>query len=810
MRNRTTAQCHRDAACLALFAILSGAFFEAPLFRGQTLTLRDLTGFFVPWQIYTRQCVADGELPLWCPHNNCGHPFLASIEPAVLYPLNAPFHVARPGPALALFAVSHTWLAGVFTYALTRALGCSSLASVVAAVAYMFGGWFVTRLEFMPWFGGLTWQPLLVLAAYRAVQRQSVRWALAWGSILALQVLAGYPECALLSGVFAGLVGLGYVLFHLPTLGLLGLARSAGLAAIAAAVGLCLAAAQLLPTIELVELTDRPEWVTLSAATARSVYPRHFLTWLVPRAFGGMGFDRFWGGTLREYGFSCYYTGVLPLLLTFSALWRLGGRGRRWLVCTVTVIGLLGVCMAMGEFAPFYPAAFRHLPILGKVRWPVKFMALPVMSLCLLAAVGLDAAQKGRTASCRRLIAAWVAINVAIVVFAGVLLTNGFGTRQWVQHFLTTPTYRSQVEWQCFERFHSLASHDGLKFWILLNLSMAALWALWALRSPRLKKWGTVALLSVLTVDLFLTCKPINCTTDDDLHEAQVPNAVELRKTRPPSRAYVPSSTVYLNNHLYGLRNPQAFLWAKNTLLTNRNLPDRIDVLHSDISLDLGRFRRVMDLLDDPQTSGQARTRLLSMLNASYGLYATGVDLMTLVHMRDYRPHTALRWIASSQRAWVVPRVRTRPDDVVLATLSDGHWGPHDLALVSDPIVTEVAYPPWKGDLRISRLRPHETTIDLDGGEGFLVLSETHYPGWRLYDNGTRKQIKRTNHAFRGAPVMAGRRELRFVYAPRSLKLGALFTLAGLAVVCAVSVARLSSGAARQRRSQPVRREGGH
>jgi len=795
MRNRDTAQRYRDWACLALLAILSAAFFEAPLFRGKTVTLRDLTGFFVPWQTYARQCLADGELPLWCPHNNCGYPFLASIEPAVLYPLNAPFHVARPGQALAFFALGHTWLAGVFMYALIRALGCSSLAGVVASMAYMFGGWFVTRLEFLPWFGCLTWQPLLVLAAYRTLEKQSVRWALAWGCVLALQVLAGYPECALLSGVFAGLVGLGYVFSHLSTLGWRGLARSAGLAAVAAAVSLGVAAVQLLSTIELVELADRPEWVTLSEATARSVYPRHFLTWLVPRAFGGMGFHRYWGGTLREYGFSCYYTGILPVLLAAFALWRLGGRGKRWLVCTVTAIGLAGACMAMGEFASLYPVAFRHLPVLGKVRWPVKFMALPVMSLCLLAAVGLDAVRNGRAASRRRPIAVWVAINVAIAIFAGLLLTNGLGTRQWAQRFLTTPTYRTQAEWRCFERFHSLALYDGLKFWVLLDLSAVVLWAF---RSSRLKTWGAAALVSILTADLFVACKALNCTTDSDLYEAPVPNAGELREAKPPFRVYVPSSTVYLNNHLYGLRNPQAFQWAKNTLLTNRNLPDRIDVLHSDISLDLGRFRRIMDLLDAPKTSGHARAQLLSMLNVSYGLHAAGVDLVTLVRMRDYRSYTALRWIASSPRAWVVPQVQTRPDDLVLATLLEAQWRPHDLALVSSPISTEAAYPRWEGDLRISRLRRHETTVDLDGGEGFLVLSETHYPGWRLYDNGIRRQIRRTNYAFRGSPVMAGRRELRFVYAPRSFKLGALLTLVGLAVICAASVARLASGTARQ------------
>ncbi len=60
---------------------------------------------------------------------------------------------------------------------------------------------------------------------------------------------------------------------------------------------------------------------------------------------------------------------------------------------------------------------------------------------------------------------------------------------------------------------------------------------------------------------------------------------------------------------------------------------------------------------------------------------------------------------------------------------------------------------------------------------GFMVLSDTYYPGWELWDNGKMVDIYRTNYAFRGAFLETGNHDLTFKFNPKSYKKGAIISL---------------------------------
>jgi len=75
-----------------------------------------------------------------------------------------------------------------------------------------------------------------------------------------------------------------------------------------------------------------------------------------------------------------------------------------------------------------------------------------------------------------------------------------------------------------------------------------------------------------------------------------------------------------------------------------------------------------------------------------------------------------------------------------------------------------------------------ELTASLNKAK-ILFLSETYYPGWKVYVDGVKEKIYRANYAFRGVPLAPGRHEVLFVYDPLSFKLGMALTLTGL-VVC--------------------------
>jgi hypothetical protein len=59
---------------------------------------------------------------------------------------------------------------------------------------------------------------------------------------------------------------------------------------------------------------------------------------------------------------------------------------------------------------------------------------------------------------------------------------------------------------------------------------------------------------------------------------------------------------------------------------------------------------------------------------------------------------------------------------------------------------------------------------------GFLVLTDTFYPGWKVFVDNVEKKIYRANVAFRAVFLKEGIHEVKFLYDPVSFKLGVLIT----------------------------------
>jgi hypothetical protein len=64
--------------------------------------------------------------------------------------------------------------------------------------------------------------------------------------------------------------------------------------------------------------------------------------------------------------------------------------------------------------------------------------------------------------------------------------------------------------------------------------------------------------------------------------------------------------------------------------------------------------------------------------------------------------------------------------------------------------------------------------------DSLLVLSDTYYPGWKVFVNGEATKICRANYTCRGVPLNAGAHSVEFVYDPISFKLGAGMTFLGI------------------------------
>ncbi len=146
-------------------------------------------------------------------------------------------------------------------------------------------------------------------------------------------------------------------------------------------------------------------------------------------------------------------------------------------------------------------------------------------------------------------------------------------------------------------------------------------------------------------------------------------------------------------------------------------------------------------------------------------------------------------------RVALVPRAQWAADDAAaLATLADPTFDPAaSVVLVGEPEETDQAaasVAPAAGAVRVVSNQPERLVVAVEQPTaGFLVLSDTWYPGWQATIDGRPAPILRANLLLRAIAVPAGAHEVVFAYRPSSLRQGLWASgLAGLLLLALLAL----------------------
>ena len=387
---------------LAGMLMLSLLFFHQLLFSGGILARGDTYQYFYPYWDARNEAFRAGALPLWTPDLFMGAPLLANPQLGTYYPLNwltAPF---RAPAAVAISIALHVALAGsgaIFLY--RQVISKQWLPALVAGIVFAFGGAVSAHVEQINQLQGLAWMPILfalyhrLLAGERA-RRDALLLAAAW----ALQIFSGHTQTVFISGVGLAVYGLGYSALGGRRARLPLLLRALLLLALCFCGALLLALPQLLPSLELMQLSNRSGGFSVQEATAFSL-PLNLLGRALLPSYDGQLFG--------EYVATAGVIG-LGLALWGAAAFRGDERGRRlWLV-----LALAGLALALGRVNPLYWLA-AELPGFNLFRVPARFLALFSLGLALLAGMGTQAlGQPMRPRRPMALIAAGLALLIGM------------------------------------------------------------------------------------------------------------------------------------------------------------------------------------------------------------------------------------------------------------------------------------------------------------------------------------------------------------------------------------------------------------
>jgi hypothetical protein len=146
-------------------------------------------------------------------------------------------------------------------------------------------------------------------------------------------------------------------------------------------------------------------------------------------------------------------------------------------------------------------------------------------------------------------------------------------------------------------------------------------------------------------------------------------------------------------------------------------------------------------------------------------------------------------------RAYLTHRAAAMTDEEANVAMFDPGWLPSELTILEPEAAPRLSEPAGPERVELVRSAPEDIVIDVDASSaGLLVLSDSWYPGWAAEIDGRRARIMRANVHFRAVEVPSGHHQVRFVYDPANLTMGAAVSAVtiGLLAVLAVFGQRLA------------------
>ncbi len=701
---------------------------------------------FVPWRLLVNQAFAQGHLPLWTPLLGMGAPILANYQSAPFYPPNWLAFVLPPEVAVSLLAVLHLSVAGLGMVRLARRLGLNEFGVAIAGLAFGFSGYLTGRLWFITINNAIAWLPWIVLYTPLAQdEAPRLRHYLILVGLISLQLLAGHAQSTFYTLLLAAAwslwqSGLAVRSASQPTarvvrelfcpLFILGLACLFAIA---------LAAIQLIPTYELLSLSPRASAAGFDFATAYSLWPWRLFTFLIPNLFGHPADHNFWGyATFWEDN---AYLGILPSLFALYSLYvGLCLVLHKWwpksdastsnisepLIVTLVPFCLItiaiSIILAFGKNTPVFPFFYYYVPGFNLFQAPARMLIWYTFAVSLLAGLGAHLWQ----ASDRKRY--WsrlgIAGSLAVLIF-GVAASYAIANTRAL-------TFATALVWT--------AGFSLCMFVLLLFQSP----------SPR---WQALALTLVL-VDVGWAAVRATPITDRGFYQRQPAFATtQGRLFEFAADEYRIKFGDLLRFQAFDLLDAAHY---RDSLLTDLNVLSGLASVNNFDPLLPARYSAYLKAME-------SSPRLLDLADVSAIALPTGT----------VRPRTE-----------AVSRMRTIYDgrtvhsmEAALTAITDPTFNPDQTVILETPT------PSWVG-LPLDP-NPYTATVTLEQ-PGYVVLSDTYYPGWRASVDGTPQPILIADVTFRAVAVPAGTHTVTFDYAPFSVSLGLGVSIIALLAFIAV------------------------
>ena len=797
---------------------------------------------FYPWRKLAFDLLRAGEWPLWNPYLGNGAPLLANLQSAVLYPPNWLGFILPLDYSFSWLAALYWIWAGAGMVALARTLGLKPLGQAVAGLAFGLSQYLVARAWFFSINATVAWVPWVIWAGDRALNACAAGQRRAWARsawllalCVAMQLLAGHAQTAW----YTLLLLAAWALWRMVQRWVrpaLALPRSVGASdpdALRPAVSVdqydaerretrfprgawepvwwwktllpalwlllplagaaLLAAVQLLPTAELLRQSHRANAADYVFVMTYSLSPWRLLTLFMPDVLGNPARGQFYG--YGNYWEDALYVGVLPLLLAAWAMWRAfrawlrrrrrgaaqtlpaegGPASPRWLILFLALMLPVTLVLALGRNTPVFPFLYAHVPTFNLFQAPARMLVWLEFALALLAGAG--AGQVGPLTERAKF---WVRLSAAGSV--SIILTGAA--------CLAVIPSQTALGQQLQTVARAL-----LTLGVSLLLSCVALLSRPAGDDDGTTNGGRVlgwqlAVAAFVAADLIYAGWGLNPGAAPDLYRRPPAAAPALhaaldaapsphRLFEFPDDEYVVKYSDFLPFKQFG--PPELAVDMRASEVSNIAMVDGLASSNNYEPLVSARYADFIEVI-----SATSSVNLLHLMDV--GVIVSGSPL-TLPVVTQGGPVTFYQMPGPGEprRVRVVYSPRTVPDAAAAkAAVVDPAFVPEREVILEagDTGPANIA-PPW----------PLVPTVDGPiysvslTQPGWVVISDTCYPGWAAYVDGQPAPLRCADYAFWAVAAPAGQHTVALRYRPLSFAVGLWVSFVAWAIWAGIGLA---------------------
>lgn len=358
-----------------------------------------------PWREVAVSLGKKLQFPLWNPYNFGGTPLLGNFQSATLYPFNIFFFLLPFSLAWSILVIFQPFLAGTFLYLYLRKISVSTLVSILGSITFAFSGFSIAWMEWNTIIHTALWLPLLLLSieqifsvigfekisnienqkyhreaisrsAGQVKNKKLILWALLFVFSLSSSFFAGHLQ----TFFYMMLIVCSYIVARWFT-------NSKRIQAL----GLFTMCFLLFAVITFMQWYPTFQFISLSARSVDQVgwnkegwfIPwQHSIQFIAPDFFGNPTTLNYWG--VWNYGEFVGYVGILPLIFSLFALFF--RRDKK-----TFFFGLLFFLSIIYSF----PTTLAKIPYIFNIPFistsqPTRLLFLTDFSLAILAALGFD------------------------------------------------------------------------------------------------------------------------------------------------------------------------------------------------------------------------------------------------------------------------------------------------------------------------------------------------------------------------------------------------------------------------------------